>query len=304
MICRGWEDHRFFPPKVVVEVKALACELPSRYGLPISRFSMSEIAKLAQERGILATVSGTTVWRWLTEDAIKPWQHRSWIFPRDPEFGRKAARVLDLYHRTWKGRALGHNDYVISADEKTSIQARRRRHPTLPTGPRRAARVEHEYERKGALAYLAAWDVHRAKLFGTCVSSTGMEAFDGFVEQVMSHAPYRRADRVFWILDNASYHRGDACVDRLTGRWHNVVPVHLPVHASWLNQIEIYFSIVQRKVLTPNAFASTTTLGRRIIAFQERYETMAKPFEWRFTKRDLKELIAKLDRETGHPARK
>lgn len=259
---------------------------------------------MAQERGIVASVSGTTVWRWLTEDAIKPWQHRSWIFPRDPEFGRKAGRVLDLYHRMWKGRALGSNDYVISADEKTSIQARHRIHPTLPAGPRRAARVEHEYERKGALAYLAAWDVHRAKLFGVCESSTGTEAFDRFVAQVMSHAPYRRAKRVFWILDNASYHRGKACVERLAAKWHNIVPVHLPIHASWLNQIEIYFSIVQRKVLTPNASSSTKTLVRRIMAFQDRYETIAKPFEWRFTKRNLKQLITKLDTETGQSVRK
>lgn len=299
----GWEDRRFFPPKVVVEVKALACELPARYGLPLSRFSMSEIARLAKEKGIVATLSGTTVWRWLTEDAIKPWQHRSWIFPRDPAFRRKAGRVLDLYHRVWKGRKLGSNDYVISADEKTSIQARRRMHPSLPVGPGRPMLVEHEYERKGALTYLAALDVHRAKLFGACHFSAGKEVFDELVGQVMSQAPYRRADRVFWILDNASYHRGEACVDRLTLRWPNIVPVHLPVHASWLNQIEIYLSILQRKVLTPNELVSVRALANRIMSFQHRYETIAKPFEWKFTKKNLKQLIAKLDAKSGQTAR-
>ena len=108
--------------------------------------------------------SGTTVWRWLSDDAIKPWRHRSWIFPRDPDFEAKASRVLDLYALEWKGKALGEDDYVLSADEKTSIQARARRHPSLAPAPGRDARVEHEYGRAGALQYFAAWDVHRAKI--------------------------------------------------------------------------------------------------------------------------------------------
>jgi transposase len=277
LINRGREDHRFFPPQIVIEVKALACELPWQYDQPLSRFSTHDIAALAQEKGIVAKVSGTTVWRWLTEDAIKPWRHRSWIFPRDPQFSWKAARVLDLYHNTWKGNELGPHDYVICADEKTSIQARHRRHRTSPPRPGTIMRVEHEYERKGALDYLAAWDVHRARLFGRCVASVGIKSFDGLVGHVMSQYPYHKARRVFWILDNASYHRGETCVDRLTAKWSNIVPVHLPIHASWLNQIEIYFSILQRKVLTPNVFVSLVQLENRILSFQDRYETIALP---------------------------
>ena len=118
--------------------------------------------------GIVAQISGTTLWRWLSQDALRPWHHRSWIFPRDPQFARKAGRILDLYLRRWKGAALGPSDYVLCTDEKTSIQARRRMHRSLPPAPHRPIYVEHEYARAGALAYLAAWDVHRAKLFGRC----------------------------------------------------------------------------------------------------------------------------------------
>jgi hypothetical protein len=124
-------------------------------------------------------------------------------------------------------------------------------------------RVEHEYERGGALAYLAAWDVHQARLFGRCEPTTGIAPFGRLVDQVMSTAPYASAERVFWVVDNGSSHRGQASVDRLQGAWPNLRLVHLPIHAFWLNQIEIYFSIVQRKVLNPNDFTdlSEVTIG-------------------------------------------
>jgi hypothetical protein len=130
--------------------------LPTSTGVPLSRWHCPELARAAIADGIVATISGTTIWRWLSADAIRPWQHRSWIFPRDPDFATKAGRVLDLYHRRHRGRAIGPHDYVISADEKTSIQARLRTHPTLPAAPGMAMRIEHEYRRGGALAYLAA----------------------------------------------------------------------------------------------------------------------------------------------------
>ncbi len=290
-------DPLFFPPHVAVEVKALACELPFEFGVPLSRFTSRDIAKLATERGIVAKISGATVWRWLSEDAIKPWQYRSWIFPRVPDFQEKAGRVLDLYHGMWKGCVLGDNEYVISADEKTSIQARNRKHSTSPPMPGQPMHVEHEYKREGALAYLAAWDVKRAKIFGRCEKTTGIEPFERLVAQVMSQEPYKFAKRVFWVMDNGSSHRGETCVKRLTKKWHNIVPVHLPVHASWLNQVEIYFSVVQRKVLTPNDFPSTEQIAERLMAFQESYEKHAKPFEWKFSRQDLDNLMQKLNPE-------
>jgi transposase len=121
-----------FPPSVVVAIKALACELPSRRGLPLSRWSVAELRQEAMASGIVAQISGTTLWRWLSQDALRPWRHRTWIFPRDPPFARRAGRLLDLYQRRWKGAALGPRDYVLCTDEKTSIQARQRKHPSLP----------------------------------------------------------------------------------------------------------------------------------------------------------------------------
>lgn len=286
---------------MVVQVKALACEIPARLGIPLSRFSTSELAREAVARGIVASISGATVWRWLSADALKPWQHRSWIFPRDPDFETKAALVLDLYQRLWEGRPLRPDEYVISADEKTSLQARIRLHPTQPPASGQAMRLEHEYKRGGALAYLAAWDVHRAKVFGRCEQTTGIEPFGRLVEQVMTQEPYASAHRVFWILDNGSSHRGKAAIKRLQARWPKLKVVHLPVHASWLNQIEIYFSIIQRKVLTPNDFASLTAVEERLLSFEKRFGEVAQPFEWKFTRADLAALMAKLTNDQPEP---
>jgi hypothetical protein len=176
---------------------------------------------------LVAEISGATLWRWLSSDALRPWQHRSWIFPRDPNFADKAGPILDLYERVWKGAPLGADDYVISADEKTSIQARRRKQPTLPPAPRRPTRVEHEYFRQGAWTYLAAWDVHRAKVFGHCEVKNGIAPVDRLVSEVMNQEPYRSAHRVFWIMDNCSAHRGQKAADRLRDKWPNAVLITL-----------------------------------------------------------------------------
>ena len=263
--------------------------------MPLSRWSREELASEVRQRGIAAKISGITIWRWLSKDAIRPWQHRSWIFPRDRQFKQKASRVLDLYQGLWEGRPLGDDEFVLSSDEKTSIQARMRISCTEPPKPGKSMRVEHEYERGGALAYLAAWDVHRAKIFGRCETQSGIVAFHRLVDQVMSKDPYRHARRVFWIVDNGSSHRGAACVARLRDRWKNLVVVHLPVHASWLNQIEVYFSIVQRKVLTPNDFDSLIEMEQRLLDFQDHYQRSAKPFQWKFTQTDLDNLLNRLD---------
>jgi len=248
-------------------------------------------------RGIVAQVSGMTLWRWLSEDAIRPWRYRSWIFPRDPAFSEKATRVLGLYEGFWNNQPLGSKDYVLSADEKTSIQARKRKYCSQGPKPQQAMRIEHEYERKGAWTYLAAWDVKRAKIFGRCERKSGIASFDRLVHQVMNQEPYASAKRVFWIVDNGSAHRGERFVERLQAQWPTIIPVHLPIHASWLNQIEIYFSIVQRKVLTPNDFSSLSEVEERLLRFQERYQEVAQPFEWKFTRSDLVRLLAKLSGE-------
>lgn len=299
---RAAGDRRAFPPSVVVEIKALACELPFRRDLPLARWTCSELRREVMAQGLVAEISGTTLWRWLSADALRPWRHRSWIFPRDPKFAAKAGPILDLYQGRWRGAALGARDFVLSADEKTSIQARKRKHPSLPPTGGRPIYVEHEYARCGAWAYFAAWDVHRAKLFGRCERKTGIAPFERLVAQVMSQEPYRSARRVFWIVDNGSSHRGKAAIDRMKAKWPNAILVHTPVHASWLNQIETYFSIVQRKVLTPNDFPDLATVKHRLLGFQQRYEKSAKPFQWTFSRRDLRALLTRLDQKPSRLA--
>ena len=273
--------------------------MPATLGLPLSRLSVADVARAAERSGLVARISQSTVWRWLHEDAIRPWQHRCWIFPRDPHFGAKAGRILDLYARTWQGQALREDEFVLSTDEKTSIQARIRIHPSLSAAPGTPMRVEHEYRRGGAWAYLAALDVHRAKVFGRCEAATGMAPFGRLVDQVMSQPPYNEARRVFWVMDNGSSHCGESSIRRLTQAYPRLVPVHGPVHASWLNQIEIYFSIVQRKVLTPNDFPCLEAVAQRLTDFERYYESIAHPFEWKYTRKDLNTLLAKMRTHRG-----
>ncbi len=284
-----------FTPVQVARVKAVACTPPAHCELPLARWSCPELARHAVAEGICAAISPATIRRWLSEDALKPWQHQSWIFITDPGFEAKAQRVLDLYDRKWDGKPLSAGDYVISADEKTSIQARCRCHPTLPPGRSRAMRVNHTYKRRGAVAYLAAYDVHRARVFGRCEDTTGIAAFTNLVEQVMTQEPYASAERVFWVVDNGSSHRGQKAIDRLAEQFPNAIMVHTPVHASWLNQVEIYFSITQRKVVSPNDFTATDEIVARLSTFEAHYNQTARPFKWKFTTTDLTDFLARLD---------
>ncbi|WP_405876645.1 transposase [Streptomyces sp. NBC_00005] len=153
-------------------------------------------------------------------------------------------------------------------------------------------RVNHTYGRGGALAYLAAYDVHHAKVFGRTEPRTGIDPFMALVAQVMSQEPYASAKRVFWIVDNGSSHRGKKDADRLAATFPNSVLVHTPVHASWLNQVEIFFSVVQRKVVSPNDFTGLSQVRDRLRAFEDRYDATAQPFQWKFTASDLDELLA------------
>ena len=290
---------RRFTPVQVAEVKALACALPAEDEVALSRWSSSELAAEATARGLVEAISPATVRRWLASDAIKPWQHRSWIFPRDPHFQAKASRVLDLYARRWQGQELGEDEYVISADEKSQLQALRRRHRGQPPGPGRTRKVEFEYVRGGTLAYFAAYDVHRAKVLGAIAPKTGIAPFEELVAQVMSTEPYASARRVFWVVDNGSSHNGQRSIDRMTAAWPTATLVHLPVHASWLNQVEIYFSIVQRKAISPNDFQNLDHLAERVLAFQERYNHAAQPFDWTYTRDDLNAFLRRLDNDAA-----
>jgi transposase len=293
---------RVFGSEVVAEVKAMACEAPASRDVPLSRWSSAEVAARAVSEGLVSSLSPSTVRRWLAADALKPWHYESWIFPRDPDFAAKAGRVLDLYGRVWDGKKLGPNDYVISANEKSQLQALSRCHPSLVGGPGRVTRVEFEYQRHGTLAYFGAYDVHQARLIGTIAPTTGIAPFGELVTKVMTTEPYASARRVFWVVDNGSSHCGQASVARMSSAWPSATLVHLPVHASWLNQIEIVFSVIQRKVIHPGDFADLDALAERLIAFEARYNTNARPFDWTFTRADLLELCRRIDAHQPVPS--
>jgi len=235
----------FFPPLDQALVQAMACEIVAETEEPLSRQSLADLVRRAQTT-LGKKISRSTVWRMLHESAIKPWQHEHWLFPKDPRFAEKAGPILDLYAGMWEGKSLGRTDYVLSMDEKTSIQARGRRHEETPPQPKQTRRIEAEYKRNGALQYLAAWDVHRGIVLGRCEKKTGIKPFGLLVDHVLEQDPYRDATQLFFIVDNGSSHRGQASVERMRRRDKRIVLVHTPIHASWLNQVEIYFSIIQK----------------------------------------------------------
>ncbi|MGH9207463.1 MAG: IS630 family transposase, partial [Acidimicrobiales bacterium] len=264
------------------------------------------VAELAG-RGLTGPISASSIRRILADSPIKPWQYRSWIFPRDPGFAAKAAVILDLYQGCYQGEPLGPGDRIVSVDAKPSIQARARCHPATPPGPGLPMRVEHEYQRKGALALLAGLDVRTGKIFASTPATTGIVPFMALMDQIMSQEPYKTASRVFVVVDNGSDHRGKKAVRRLADRYPNCIMIHTPVHASWLNQIEVFFSIIQKKVVSPNDFASVAGLSKTLLAFTDRYNATATPFNWKYTAADLRRKLARIPATapattTGQPA--
>ena len=270
---------------------ALACQLPAAAGVPLARWSGPELAAEFTKAGLARQISPSSVLRILAEHPLKPWQYQSWISPRDPDFAAKATVILDLYQGYCQGKRLPPGDQVICVDAKPSIQARARCHPTSPPAPGRPIRVEHEYEHQGALALLAAPDAHTGKVFASTPATTGIAPFMALMGQVISAEPDKSAGRVFVIVDNGSDHRGTKAIRRLRGAYPNAIMIHTPVHASWLNQVEIVFSIVQKKVISPNDFASTGQLAATLPAFIDRYNQTARPFNRKFTTADLAGLL-------------
>jgi transposase len=232
-------------PRVISEadraaVVSLACQLPAQTGVPLSRWTGPELAAELAAQGLASgPVSASSVLRILAENPVRPWRYQSWIFPRDPGFEARAEVILDLYQGFYQGKPLGPGDRVLSFDAKPSIQARGRVRATLPAGPGRIARVEHEYERHGALALLAGLDVHTGQVFASTPRTTGIAPFMELAGQVMAYPEYRDAPRVFVVVDNGSDHRGKAAADRLRDAHPNAVMIHTPVHASWLNQVPV-----------------------------------------------------------------
>jgi transposase len=239
-------------------------------------------------------MSYSTVWRRLREDALRPWFQRPWLFPRDPRLLEKAGPVLDLYHRRWQGKALGPKDVVLSADELTQLQALSRLHPGMPSAPGQSARYEFEYARHGTLCYLAFLDVFSGRVYGETAAGNGIDPFERALKHCLAQERYREAERVFLIVDNGCAHHPSTSPTRLREAHPYLTVVHLPTHASWLNQVELYFSIVKRKALHPADFADLDALRKRLMLFQTWYNEHAEPFRWNYTRRDLAAHVKRL----------
>lgn len=261
--------------------------------LPLSRFSVSDVCDQLQQLGV--PMSYSTVQRTLARAAIRPWEHEQWLFPRDPLLMQKAAPVLELYRGYWQGERLGPHDYVLSADEMTGLQAISRIHPTLPAAPHRRRRYEFEYERHGTLCYLCFLDVFTGVVYGETSAKTGIDPFEQALRRLLEQRRYQQAERLFLIVDNGSSHHPNTSPERLRAQHPNLTLVHLPVHSSWLNQIEIYFSIVHRKALTPLDFDSLEALEQRLKWFQWHYNQQAQPFQWNYTREKLEKLVQRLE---------
>jgi len=271
-------------------VVATVCETLHEHKQPLSRFSISDLHRVVIEEEGLGNLSCGSLVRILDENVLKPWRYTYWLFPRDPDFVSKACVILDLYAGFWQGQRLGPDEFLLSSDEKT-IQVLKRCHPGLPAIPGYVQRVEFEYERLGTVAYHAAWDVFRGQVFGRVAPNTCIATFNQLIDLVMTQEPYQSSARTFWIVDGGCAHHPNTFPARLKGMYPNAMAVSLPTHSSWLNQIEIYFSIVQRKVLTPMDVASAEILTKRLLDFQDYYQETARPFSWKFTAADLKKRL-------------
>ncbi len=288
-----------FPPEQVAEVKALVCELPATQRLPFSRFSRTELHRLVVERG-LSAASASTIWRWLHDDALKPWQQRSWIFVRDPDFREKAGRVLDLYQRRFEGRRLRPDEYVICADEKSQLQALGRKHATQPPAPGRAVRFEFDYQRNGTVAYLAGWD----RLPGQPVRPRRRQDRD---QAVRAARRRRDDDRAVRLGAHRLLDRRQRLKPRRPGQ-HQPAGRRLLKRAADPPADPRLLAQPDRALLLdrptqgaqPKRLRALDALAERLLGFGDHYRQIAQPFEWTFTRADLNRLLARI--ETHQPA--
>lgn len=257
--------------------------------LPFSRLSARAIVGLLVTFGIVATISIRTVQRWLKADKLKPWRFRSWITPKDVDaFLERACPVLDLYQRV-ANHELAPDEAVYSIDEKTSIQARE--HASYsPTGQGEPAHLEHTYKRKGAVSLIAALNVVTGAVCGVLCSTKHFDGFACFLTTLLNQALQAGQRRIHLILDNGSTHRPKYLAHWLQENFPHVdVVVHwLPVRSSWLNQVEIFFGLLQREALTPNDFPNTDALKQRIVGYMEYHTEKRQPIQWTYTSADLR----------------
>jgi len=288
------EDRRLFPPEVALQTVKIACERPDTCGRSLCLWDCQEIAHQLVKQEVIPSISAETVRRLLAKHQLKPWRKQMWLspkVPRDAAFVQQVRRIADLYTRP-----LGEHERVICADEHTSIQPRPRLHPTRACQPGRPTQVEHEYKRCGALNLLAALDTRSGQVWGQIAPRKRQIEFLALLNQIDAALP-ASVTCVYLVLDNVRMHTGKQVVAWLE-QHPRFVWVHPPVHCSWMNQIEQWFSILVRKRLRIADFASVAHLTERLTAFIGEWNERAHGFRW--TPGSFEKIIAKCESSILH----
>ncbi len=255
----------------------MACERPDNLGRSLSQWDCTELARQLVADGIAESISASTVRRILAHHKLKPWRHHMWLspkHPRDAEFYARVEEVIDLYTRP-----LQPCEIVLSVDENTSLQPRTRLHPTKPARKGNIPNlVEHEYQRKGALQLFAAFDTRSGKVYGQCHDRKRQKEFIAFLESIDAEIP-ASTTTIHLVMDNVPTHHG-----KQVRKWlesHRRFRFHFtPVHCSWMNQVEQWFSILKRKRFRIVDFESKDDLRAKIELFIAQWNEHAHPFNW------------------------
>lgn len=281
------EDPRFFPPQVALYLVKIACERPDMMERSLSQWDCIELAHQVIAAKITGSISASTVRRILNSHKLKPWRYHLWLSPkapRDEAFVKSIKEISSLYTRP-----LNPDEMVLCVDEKTNLQPRPRKSKTLPAKPELPVRVEHEYERKGALNLFAAFDTRTGRVWGQTSERKRQEEFIAFLEYLDQEIP-PSITTIHLVLDNLSIHKGKKVQAWLT-KHQRFLFHHPPVHCSWINQVEQWFSILQRKRLKISDFADKKALSERLQAFISEWNTKAHPFSW--SEKSTLKVIAK-----------
>jgi transposase len=279
--------RRTFTSLQRTQVVALACSAPRQYGKPWQRWSGEKLAQVAVEQGIVRASAPGTIRCWLRADKIKPWRYHSWQHSTDPQFVEKAGPVLDLYAHAPARQAQG--ELIVCTDEKTSIQARQRVTPTKAAAPGEVVQIADRYKRMGALQLFCALVVASGLTFAQTRTTKKFADFKAFLLAFFQSALCAGIRVLHLILDNGPTHAPKQLAAWLAALElaFEVRLYWLPTHASWLDQVEIIFSKVQRDLLTPNDFPSLVALERDLATYFADLNTHPKPIKWTYTKTKL-----------------
>lgn len=290
----------FFPSAQRAQITALACTLPKDSGKPLSRWSSPDLAELAIEKKIVSSISASTIRQWLREEKIKPWQHRSWQKPTDPLFLEKATVVLNLYEQAQE--LARRCEIIVCADEKTCIQALRVTGGVVAAGPGKTLRRGCRYKRLGIANLFAGLLVHTGETIARFFERKRFVDFQEFLSMILSSLWTRNIRVLHFILDNGPTHAPkqiESWIESL--RLPFAVQIHwLPKNSSWLDQVEIVFSPLQRKVLTPRHFDSIEEMKTRILGHLAERNKSPRPIRWSYTSAKLREKFARHSMELVH----